>query len=67
MFSKLDNIAKQDRKQQLFLRSMTGGNLAERDRLLEYTTGEFYQEFSLFITECQEREKEMEKFKKGFK
>lgn len=42
---------------------MVKGNLAERDRLLTYTIGEFYQEFSLFLTECDIKEKEMEKLK----
>lgn len=46
---------------------MTNGNLAERDRLLEYTVGEFYSEMSLFIEECEMREKEYEKMKNKMK
>lgn len=45
------------------MRSMTNGVLAERDRLLNYTIGEFYSEMSLFITECEIRERELEKLK----
>lgn len=42
---------------------MTNGVLAERDRLLHYTIGEFYGEMSLYITECDERNRELEKLK----
>jgi hypothetical protein len=63
--AKMTRVGAADRKQQLFLRSMTNGNLAERDRLLEYTTGEFYQEFSLYLSECDAREKEMKEMMAG--
>lgn len=59
----MKEIAEGNRKQQLFLRAMTNGVLSERDRLYEYTIGEFYNEFSLFITECQEKERQMEEIK----
>lgn len=45
------------------MRSMTNGNLSERDRLLSYTIGEFFAEQSLFITECEEKAREIEKLK----
>lgn len=40
---------------------MTGGVLSERDRLLQYTVGEFFQELSLFIQETETRNKALEK------
>lgn len=46
------------------MRGMTDGKLSERDRLLQYTVGEFYQELSLFITENEERKKFLDKLKK---
>lgn len=45
-------------------RAITNGVLSERDRLLQYTTGEFYQELSLFIQESETRAKEIEKMTK---
>jgi hypothetical protein len=44
-------MAVRDRKQQLFIRQITEGILSERDLLLSYTIGEFYNEMSLFIEE----------------
>jgi hypothetical protein len=64
VYAVLQRQANQERKQQLFLRGMTNGVLMERDRLLSYTTGEFYSEMSLFISECEVREKEYEKMKR---
>lgn len=55
-----------ERKQQLFLRGMTDGNLAERDRLLYYTVGEFYNEMSLFVQEQEERKAELDKTRGKF-
>jgi hypothetical protein len=52
---------------QLFMRGMVGGNLQERDRLLHYTTGEFYAEMSLFIEECDKREREMAAMRNKYK
>lgn len=43
------------------MRSMVSGVLSERDRLLEYSVGEFYQELSLFMQETETRKKEFEK------
>lgn len=43
---------------------MTDGVLSERDRLLQYTVGEFYQELSLFIEEAETRKKQLDKMKK---
>jgi hypothetical protein len=36
---------------------MTEGVISERDRLLNYSVGEFYQELSLFIEEGEIRKK----------
>jgi hypothetical protein len=46
------------------LRSITAGVLSERDRLLQYTTGEYYQELSLFIQEVEAKNREIEKMYK---
>lgn len=64
LYKYLLRIEKANEKHQLFLRGMTNGSLSERDRLLTYTLGEFYQEMSLFITECELKEKELKKLKK---
>lgn len=45
------------------MRAMTNNDIAQRDRLLSYTIGEFYNEMSLFIEECAEKAKEYEKLK----
>lgn len=60
----LDESSKNERKLQLLMRGMTEGRLSERDRLLQYYVGEFYQELSLFITEGEERKKYLDKLKK---
>jgi hypothetical protein len=50
---------------QLMMRSIVSGVISERDRILQYTIGEFYQELSLFIQEVETKNKEIEKaFKK---
>lgn len=38
--------------------------ISERDRLLQYSVGEFYQELSLFIEEGVARQKYLDKIKK---
>jgi hypothetical protein len=43
------------------LRSIAGGVISERDRLFEYTVGEFFQELSLFIEEVETKNKQIEK------
>lgn len=48
----------------LMQRSITGGVISERDRLLSYTVGEFMQELSLFITEVEIKNKELENLTK---
>lgn len=48
----------------LMQRSIVGGVISERDRLLEYSTGEFFTELSLFITEIETKNKEIEKLTK---
>lgn len=45
------------------MRGMTNGVLSERDRLFQYTIGEFYQELSLYIEECDAKEKQLAKIK----
>lgn len=42
-------------------RSITDGVLSERDRLFDYTVGEYFQEMSLFIQEVETRNAELEK------
>lgn len=56
----LERIRKEERKVQLFMRAMTGGVLSERDLLLGYTVGEFYNEMSLYIEEGEIRKKELD-------
>jgi len=43
---------------------MTEGVISERDRLLQYSVGEFYQELSLFIEEADQRKKVLDKLNK---
>lgn len=43
------------------MRAVTNGVLSERDRLWQFTLGEFYQEMSLFIEENEIREKALKK------
>jgi len=47
----------------LMQRSIVNGVISERDRLLNYSVGEFYQELSLFIQEVETKNKELEKLK----
>lgn len=49
---------------QLMARSITAGVISERDRLFSYTVGEYFQELSLFITEVEQKNKELEKIYK---
>jgi len=51
-----------ERKQQLFIRAITGGVISERDLLLSYTIGEFYNEMSLFIEEQELKKKQQEEY-----
>jgi hypothetical protein len=43
---------------------MADGVISERDRLLQYGVGEFYQELSLFIEESETRKKYLDNLKK---
>lgn len=52
---------------QLMARSITNGVLSERDRLFEYSVGEFFQEMSLFIQEVETHNSELEKLKEKHK
>lgn len=38
------------------MRSVTNGVISERDRLMDYTIGSFYNEMSLFIEEQEKKE-----------
>jgi hypothetical protein len=46
------------------MRGMTEGVISERDRLQQYTIGEFYQELSLFLEECAKKKEHLEKLTK---
>lgn len=48
------------RNDQLFARAVTNGVLSERDRLLTYSVGEYFNEKSLFIEEGEKIKKKME-------
>lgn len=61
----IQRAADAERSMMLMQRAITGGIISERDRLLQYTTGEFYTELSLFLQEVETKNKETEKmFKK---
>lgn len=45
-------------------RAIASGVISERDRLFEYSVGEYFQELSLFITEVETKNKELEKLNK---
>jgi hypothetical protein len=42
---------------QMFMKSVTNGSLIERDRLLEYTVGSYFNEINLFISMNKQKEK----------
>jgi hypothetical protein len=48
----------------LMQRTIVGGVISERDRLLQYTIGEYFTEMSLFIQEIELKNKELEKLGK---
>jgi hypothetical protein len=60
----IDTIAQHERKLQMLMRGMTDGVISERDRLQQYTIGEFYQELSLFLEECAKKQKQLDKLTK---
>ncbi len=60
----MEDIARHERKLQLLIRGMADGVISERDRLLQYGIGEFYQELSLFIEESETRKKYLDNLKK---
>jgi hypothetical protein len=53
-----------ERSTQLLIRSIANGSITDRDRLLEYSVGEFYQEMSFFFSEVELKNKELKKLKK---
>lgn len=55
--------AKADHSLQMFLRQIANGVPSERDRLLEYTIGEIYNEMSLFVEEVDLKNAALEKIK----
>lgn len=60
----LERSAREQRKAQLFARAVANGVPSERDLILGYTVGEFYNEMSLFIEESEKRKEEFDKLKK---
>lgn len=60
----MQKAADAERQMMLMQRAIVNGVISERDRLLQYTVGEFFQELSLFITEVDTRNKEIEKIGK---
>jgi hypothetical protein len=60
----IDTIAQHERKLQMLMRGMTDGVISERDRLQQYTIGEFYQELSLFLEECAKKKIQLDKLTK---
>lgn len=63
----MKDVGIRDRKQQLFIRTITNGVLSERDLLLSYTIGEYYNEMSLFIEEQEQKKKLAEEQKRVMK
>ena len=63
----IEKTTRHERKLQLLVRGMTDGVISERDRLLQYGVGEFYQELSLFIEEGETRKKYLDKLKQDKK
>jgi hypothetical protein len=54
-------LAEQNNVQmQLFMKAATNNSLIERDRLLEYSVGSYYNELSLFIKQSQKSNKNMD-------
>lgn len=49
---------------QLMARAISNGVISERDRLFQYTVGEYYQELSLFLQEVETKNAELEKLHK---
>lgn len=59
----MERSAKEQRRAQLFARALTNGIPSERDLLLNYSVGEFYNEMSLFIEENEQRKNDIEKMR----
>lgn len=59
----LEEIGRDERQQQLLLRTMTDGVPSERDRLLRYSIAELYQELSLFIEESERQKKQLDELR----
>lgn len=57
----MQRASNNERNMQLLIRSITSGVISDRDHLLTYTIGEFYQEMSLFLTESEIKNKELQK------
>jgi hypothetical protein len=58
---------KQERNTQKFVRAITGGDIHNRDLLLSYPVGDFYNEMSLFIEEEEAKKKAFEEAKSKLK
>lgn len=55
----IQRAADAERNMMLMQRAITDGVISERDRLLNYTIGEFYQELSLYIQEVETKNKSL--------
>jgi hypothetical protein len=64
---KLHASNKQERQTQKFVRAITGGDIHNRDLLLSYPVGEFYNEMSLFIEEEEAKKKAFDEAKSKLK
>ena len=49
---------------QLMSRAIAGGVISERDRLFQYSVGEYFEEMSLYIQEVETQNAEFEKLSK---
>lgn len=59
----MESSVREQRRSQLFARAVTNGVPSERDLLLNYSIGEFYNEMSLFIEENEKKKEEFERLK----
>ncbi len=57
-------VAREDRRLQLFLRAASKSVIRDRDYLLGYTIGEFYNEMSLFIEETETKVRHLEEMRR---
>jgi hypothetical protein len=60
-------VANSQRKMQMLMRVIAQDSITDRDRLLFYTIGEFYNEMSLYIEQQELRKKAIEESKRKAK